>query len=109
MITLENNFSGLEGTQLHSVIWEPEDKPAVAVLHIIHGMTEHIGRYKELAETLTNHGIVVCGFSLRGHGKSETSSRLKGVATLGKNGWYQSLYNRKPIFLVCEVLKKNSN
>lgn len=90
MKALENYFNGVEDVKLHSIIWEPDIEP-VAVLQIIHGMTEHIGRYKELAEALTAHGIVVCGFSLRGHGKSDTLTRIKDVATMGENGWNNSL------------------
>ena len=34
---------------LHGVIWATDEQPK-AVLQITHGMTEHIQRYKELAE-----------------------------------------------------------
>ena len=37
-------------------LWMPEKMPR-AVLQISHGMTEHIGRYKKLAEVLTAQGI----------------------------------------------------
>jgi alpha-beta hydrolase superfamily lysophospholipase len=94
MKTFEGYFRGVENTNLHMVFWEPDVRP-VAVVQIIHGMTEHIERYKDLAEYLTKHNIAVCGFSLRGHGKSASESTDNSVSTLGENGWDKSLEDIK--------------
>ena len=42
-----------------------------AVLAIVHGLGEHSGRYKALAEALADHGLAYYSFDLRGHGESE--------------------------------------
>src|SRR5262245_21347372 len=49
-----------------------------AVLHIVHGMAEHAGRYARLAEALTAKGYVLYAHDQRGHGKT-----AKGVEDLG--------------------------
>ena len=68
-------------------IWLPESAPGV-VLQISHGMTEHICRYEKLAGELTDCGIAVAGFDLRGHGHNEGAS---DCASFGEGGWEQSL------------------
>ena len=49
MITENINFRGAGKLPVHGVIWTPDDKRVEQVLHVIHGMTEYTGRYKELA------------------------------------------------------------
>ena len=43
----------------------------IAVLQIVHGLTEHSGRYEELARFLNKNRISVVAMDLRGHGNSE--------------------------------------
>ena len=69
--------------KLHAVCWKP-DGDCIAVLEIIHGMVEHIGRYERFAEYMTAHGIAVVGPDLPGHGGSIRSEDQMGV--LGENG-----------------------
>ena len=83
-----------ENKQLSAVLWLPESEPK-AVLQITHGMTEHIGRYGLFAEQVTMHGIAVCGFDLRGHGKNEGDDE---IASLGENGWQASLRDMRRFF-----------
>lgn len=64
-------------TQIHAVEWIPEGK-VKAILQISHGMVEHIERYGEFAEFLTQKGIYVVGNSHLGHGKSVVSSEKLG-------------------------------
>lgn len=80
-------FEAGNGAQLHARIWMPEGKPT-AVLQVIHGMTEHMGRYDALAACLTQQGIAVAGFDLRGHGLNEGDP---DVASFGEGGWETSL------------------
>lgn len=68
-------------------IWTPE-KDLRMVLQISHGMTEHICRYEKLAETLTNNGIAVAGFDLRGHGCNGGDPEC---ASFGEGGWEASI------------------
>jgi len=46
----------------------------LAVVHIVHGMAEHAGRYGRLAEKLCRAGIEVWAADQRGHGKTANLS-----------------------------------
>jgi len=93
MIREDFVFGASGEAKLHGVACTP-DGNVRAVLQITHGMTEHIGRYDRLAERLTEQGIAVCGFDLRGHGLNESESN---IATLGKDGWEASLTDMRII------------
>ena len=82
-------FAGHRGVSLPGILWMPECSPK-AILQITHGMTEHIGRYTALAEKLSEKGIVVAGFDLRGHGKNPSEP---GCASFGEGGWEASLHD----------------
>lgn len=98
----EDIVFGESNVHLYGKIWMPEGNRC-AVLQISHGMTEHIGRYEKMAETLANRGIVVAGYDLRGHGHSGSDPEC---ASFGEGGWeasvrdmhlfYQELRNRFP-------------
>lgn len=90
MITNQFTFTNPQTTPytLHTVIWLPDDQNVTSVLQIAHGMTEHIGRYEAFAKYLTQHGIAVAGFDLRGHGHNEGD---KECAFFGENGWDYAL------------------
>ena len=76
------------------VLWLPDEKPK-AILQITHGMTEHIGRYESFARHMTEHGIAVCGFDLRGHGKNSGDEE---IASFGMNGWALALNDMRIFF-----------
>ena len=76
-------FAGQGGTILPAVVWLPESTPR-ALLQVTHGMTEHMGRYTAFAQELTDRGIVVAGFDLRGHGQNPGNGR---IASFGEGGW----------------------
>ena len=59
--------------KIHAVEWDPEGEPR-AVLQIIHGMTEYVGRYDEFASFMADHGFCVVGNDHLGHGDSVNSS-----------------------------------
>lgn len=63
-------------------IWTCEGKPR-AIVQILHGMAEHIGRYERMARKLNEKGFVVVGRDHRGHGKD--AERLGYFAD--KDGW----------------------
>ena len=77
----ENNF------KLPAVIWLPDNEPKM-VVQIVHGMTEHMGRYENFAKVLTEAGIGVAGFDLRGHGKNDIGM---SCASFGEEGWQMTL------------------
>ncbi|MDR1867314.1 MAG: lysophospholipase [Treponema sp.] len=62
-------LSADDGAQLFVRYWLPEGKPQ-AVLHIVHGMAEHSGRYERFATEICQKGIAVWASDLRGHGKT---------------------------------------
>lgn len=69
-------FDSRDGaTKIHAVRYEPEEsalvegKP-VAVLQIVHGMSEYVERYEETARFFTERGFVVTGEDHLGHGGS---------------------------------------
>ena len=77
----------LEETDLPGVLWLPEGECRMAV-QAVHGMTEHMGRYEDLAEALTARGIALAGFDLPGHGKNPGDP---DCASLGQLGWARAL------------------
>jgi alpha-beta hydrolase superfamily lysophospholipase len=60
-----------DGTRLFLRRWEPDtgEKPR-AVVHIVHGMTEHSLRYDRFARQLCERGFEVWAADQRGHGKT---------------------------------------
>ncbi len=63
-----------EKTKIHAIKWVPEEKP-VAILQIVHGMSEYMDRYEEFAKVMGSYHILVTGDDHLGHG-----------ATIGENG-----------------------
>lgn len=61
--------SAATGQVTHIVIYRPEGAVR-AVLQIVHGMIEHIGRYDAFAQWLAARGIAVIGHDHPGHGLS---------------------------------------
>ncbi|QMV40000.1 alpha/beta hydrolase [Cohnella cholangitidis] len=96
-----------DGTRMHASEWslEPERK-ARAVIGIVHGMGEHMGRYSHVAEMLNAEGYAVIGFDQRGHGQTEGKrghvsgyeGLLEGVDRLIAEG--QCKYPGVPFFLL---------
>lgn len=78
-------FKSSDGkSNIYWCAWEPEIKP-IAVLQIVHGMSEYIERYEDLALYLNKFGIVVCGDDHIGHGHS-TEPECRGHFG-EKDGW----------------------
>lgn len=69
MKTTEWQFETRDGLKLFAQTWEPQGRPN-AVLCLVHGHGEHVGRYAHVAAALTDAGYALTGFDLRGHGKS---------------------------------------
>src|SRR5690349_17717716 len=55
------------------LFWESElpEKAPRAVLGIVHGFNEHLGRYGATKEALVKEGFAVHAFDMRGHGQSD--------------------------------------
>lgn len=63
------SWNNAEGLRLHALNWRVEDP--LAVIYVVHGQGEHIGRYFQLANWFNAHHIAVIGFDLQGYGRSE--------------------------------------
>lgn len=73
-----------DGTTLAAYRWEPAGAPT-AIVEVLHGMGEHAGRYRRLAEALTAAGYVVYAADHRGHGRTAGGPERHG--DLGPGGW----------------------
>ena len=54
---------------LHCRLWRP-DGAVHGIVQIVHGMTEHAGRYSDFAQLLTTYGWAVIADDHRGHGRT---------------------------------------
>src|SRR5262249_26959481 len=77
-------FTSRDGLSIASSRWTGGG-PLRGVVQIAHGMGEHIGRYKALAETLAAAGFAVYGNDHRGHGRTARSPDELG--DFGKGGF----------------------
>lgn len=81
-------FISSDHSKIYYQIWDNVENP-IAIVHIIHGMSEHINRYDDFAKFLNSNGIIVYGMDCRGHGKTgEFSSSL---GHFEKGGWNKIL------------------
>lgn len=63
------SFKSTDGTTIYTESWLPESKPRAVVI-IVHGVGEHIGRYHHVAPKLVAAGYAVYGLDHHAHGKS---------------------------------------
>ena len=49
------NILQADNHTIYGILWNASEKPK-AVLQIVHGMTEHIDRYRKFAEELNRYG-----------------------------------------------------
>ncbi|WP_052131667.1 alpha/beta fold hydrolase [Planococcus sp. CAU13] len=73
-----------DGHEVFYEVYEPENPKAH--IHIIHGMAEHIGRYEEFIQYLTDRGFAVSGHDQRGHGRTAERNGVEGYFS-EKNGF----------------------
>ncbi len=70
MIEGEHRFENAEGISLFYREWLPETERTRGVVLILHGINEHSGRYRHVAEALTGAGLACYAIDHRGHGLS---------------------------------------
>ncbi len=80
-----------EEHKLFCAEWYDETIPAVAVLQIAHGMTEHIKRYAHFGRAMAKLGIIVVGHDHLGHGKS--------VKNIGEHGHFHDKNGKKHLLM----------
>lgn len=64
---------------LNGIVYLPEGS-AKGIFHLVHGMTEYIGRYNELLSAVAAAGYIACGFDNLGHGKTASEYELGFIA-----------------------------
>lgn len=69
------------GLKIYGQSWQPETETR-AVVSLVHGLGEHSGRYKHIAEVFTNEGIALMAIDLPGHGQSGGSRGYPGFDTI---------------------------
>lgn len=80
-----DTFTAKDGKQISYAVWDGAAKPK-AVVQIIHGMVEHIERYKEFAEYLNLNSFIVAGDDHRAHGLTDMDAHgLAGEGDLFEN------------------------
>ncbi len=66
-------------------VYEPDGAP-VGILHVLHGMTEYIGRYDRFMQAVCEAGWLVAGYDHVGHGHTvNTPDELGYIAE--RDGW----------------------
>src|SRR3954447_15534688 len=72
----------VDGSRVQYRRWLPTGDPR-ATVQLVHGMSEHSGRYDRLATGLALHGFGVWAMDLRGHGRTAEST---GIGRFGGGG-----------------------
>lgn len=74
-------------TRIHASVWLPAGSAAGqprAIVQLVHGMAEYVGRYDDFARFLAASGYAVCGNDHIGHGESVESP--ESLSILPENG-----------------------
>ena len=83
-----SEFSFLSRDGQHRIAcyrWLPESGAPRAVVQLVHGVAEHMGRYDAFARYLADHGFAVCGGDPLGHGKTVDDGKYGYFGK--KDGW----------------------
>ena len=80
-------FPSTDGTtRLHAKLWANPDSAPRAVIQLVHGVSEHIGRYDRFARYLVQYGFAVAGHDHLGHGYSLPRGGTP-IYFRSQNGW----------------------
>ena len=78
-------FAAADGKEISYAVFADVKQPK-AVLQIVHGMVEHIGRYSDFARFMNEHGYIVAGADHRAHGLTDKDALgLAGEGDLFEN------------------------
>lgn len=78
--TIEKQVLSSDGVHtLKGIIYLPTGTPQ-GIFHLVHGMTEYIGRYDSLLALIASAGFIACGFDNLGHGKTASGDELGFIA-----------------------------
>lgn len=93
-------IKGNDGHKVFVYYWDNVSEPK-GVIHIFHGMAEHAGRYKRLAEYLNTKGFIVYANDHRGHGK--TTGTIEELGYIGEDGFNRIVEDQH---IIKEVIKE---
>lgn len=75
----ELRFPSSDGVhKIYVELYVPKDREPKGIIQLVHGMVDHTGRYKELAEYMCGEGYIFAGHHHLGHGKSVDSEEEFG-------------------------------
>jgi len=77
-----HQLQGADGSRVRYRRWLP-DGDVRGTVQLVHGASEHSGRYDRLATALTARGVGVWAMDLRGHGRTAEST---GIGRFGRGG-----------------------
>lgn len=99
---IDREFPSTDGIhQLKGKMYIPDGEPK-GVFHVVHGMTEHIGRYDTFLKEMAESGYVVVAYDNLGHGKTaKDESELGFIAK--KNGWKKITDD---VYAVSKIIKE---
>lgn len=81
---------------LRGKLYLPENREIKAVVHVVHGMKEYIGRYDSFMKFLTGYGYAAFGYDHIGHG--ETAAHGGTFGYIAENGGDQILLQDVNLF-----------
>ena len=88
---MEEFYLTSNGTgRIHCGIWKPQSEPK-AIVQLVHGIAEHIGRYDDFATFLTSQGFLVAAEDHMGHGGSIDG----GIQGYFEGGWMAAVADVK--------------
>jgi len=70
LIHIEFSLSKINDHNIYAQSWIPESATK-GIIALVHGLGEHSGRYRHVADFFTKRGFGLIAFDLYGHGKSE--------------------------------------
>lgn len=83
----EFTFPSADGQhQIYCSQWLPNEGQPKAVVQIVHGISEYVGRYDQFARFLADHGYAVCGEDHLGHGRTGKQDSIFGFFAR-HDGW----------------------
>lgn len=104
---MQKKFIGLpssdEHTAINTVIYSPKNLniPVKGIVQVVHGMTEHMGRYDEFGRYFVNNGYVVVGNDIISHGRS---AYIASAAALYMEDWFDAV---KDISVVKNMVRES--
>ncbi len=85
-----------DGVELYVHRFEPDARPARAVVQLVHGMGEHGARYERFASALTGDGIAVFAADQRGHGRTAATAQELGHFA-DRDGWEKIVADQRAL------------